>query len=100
MNVDWTKLTLDLKDEALVALDGFIAGEAADLQTFGRAIAEDLVRAAREQNEELIKELGHQLQVLAEIGRIRLVAASWDQVTKILLTIGRVAMKTLLAAVV
>lgn len=96
---NWTQLADDLKVEALLGLDGLIEGAKADLEEYGKVIAADLVRAVKEQRQDLLQELGHQLEVLAEVHRIRLVAASWAQVTNVLMTIGRVAMKVALAAI-
>lgn len=97
--INWAQLADDLKVEVLAGLDGLIDGAKADLEEFGKAIALDLVRAAREQRQDLLSELGHQLQALAETHRIRLVNATWTQVGNVLTTIGRVAMKMAIAAI-
>jgi hypothetical protein len=81
-------------------LDGLIQGAKEDLEEFGKAIAADLIRAVREKREDLLGELGHQLEVIAEINRIRLVNTTWAQISSIVQLVGRVAIKTVIAAVV
>jgi len=98
LKVDWDKLAADLKVEALAGLDGLVDGAKSDLEEFGKAIAKDLVNAAKSGDEADLKELGHQLQALGEVNRIRLVNASWEKVSNVLQLVGRVALKTLLAA--
>lgn len=100
MNFDWTKLVGDLKDQFLDAGKDLLEGAKADLEAYGRAIAEDLVRAAREGREDIIAELGHQTQALGESNRIRAVNAAWDQVTRIVTTIGLTALKVVAAAAI
>lgn len=96
---DWNQLASGLKEEALTGLQGLVDGAKEDLQAFGQAIATDLIRAVREKREDLLSELGHQLQVLAEVNRIRLVNATWAQITSIVMVVGRVAMKMAIAAI-
>ncbi len=98
--VNWDALAQDLEGEVLDGLKDLVDGAEADLKEFGAAIARDLVRAVREKREDLIRELGHQLEALAEINRIRLVNATWAQVTNILVIVGRVALKAIAAAAV
>lgn len=100
INVDWDGLAAELKDEVLEGMKPYLEGAQDDLKTFGAAIAKDLIRAVREKRDDLVKELGHQLEGLAEINRIRLVNASWEQVKNILEIVARVAMKALAAAAV
>lgn len=96
---NWTQLADDLKVEALSGLDGLIDGAKEDLEAFGKDIANDLIRAVKEKRQDLLSELGHQLEVLAEVNRIRLVNATWAQVTNVVMVVGRVAMKMALAAI-
>jgi len=96
---NWTQLAEDLKVEALAGLDGLISGAKEDLEEFGKAIALDLVRAAREQRQDILLELGHQLMALGEAQRITLVNATWAQVSNVLTVIGRVAIKMAMAAI-
>lgn len=100
INIDWAGLAGDLKNEVIAGLRGVVDGTAEDLRTFGLQIGMDLVRAVREKREDLIEEVKHQAQVLAEVQRIRLVAASWDEVGRIIAVAGRVAMKALAAVAV
>ncbi len=95
LKVDYESLTLELKGEVVEGLKGLVDGAEADLREFGLAIAADLVRAVGAKDEALLAELQHQLPVLAEINRIRLVNATWEQVYAVLSIIGRVALKTL-----
>lgn len=96
---NWDQLAGDLKVELLDGIKGLVSGAKADLEEFGRAIAQDMVRAVREKDEALLKELGHQLEALGEVNRIRAVNATWEQVSNIAIMVGRVALKTALAAV-
>lgn len=96
--VDWEGLALELRGEVLEGIKPFVEGAQEDLREFGAAIAKDMVRAVRERREDLIRELGHQLEVLGELNRIRLVNASWAQIGNILAVVGRVAMKAIAAA--
>lgn len=98
--VDWEGLALELKGEVLEGVKPYVDGAQEDLQEFGTAIARDLVRAVREKREDLIRELGHQVQGVAEINRIRLVNATWAQIQNVIALVGRVAMKAIAAAAV
>lgn len=95
IDVDWDGLTGDLKDEVVAGLKGLVDGAKEDLQEFGSAIAKDLVRAVREKREDLLEELGDQIEGLAELNRIRAVNATWAQVKNFVAIVGRVAMKAI-----
>jgi len=96
---NWTQLADGLKVELLDGVKDLVSGAKADLEEFGKAIAQDMIRAVRDGNQDLLKELGHQLEVIAEANRIRAVNATWAQVANIVQIVGRVAMKAVLAAV-
>jgi hypothetical protein len=98
--INWDDLALELRGEVLEGIKPYVEASEEDLRTYGTLIALDLVRAAREGNEALLSELGHQLQGLAEIHRIRTVNASWAQIERIVALVGRVAMKAIAAAVI
>jgi len=100
ISVDWDSLALELKGEVLEGIKPFVDGAQADLKEFGTAIARDLIRAVREKREDLLQELGHQIEGIAEINRIRAVNATWAQIGNILAVVGRVAMKAIAAAAV
>lgn len=100
LKVNWEDLALELKGEALEAIKPYVEAAEADLREFGAAIARDMIRAVRERRQDLIEELGHQLEVLGEVNRIRLVNATWAQIGNILAVVGRVALKAIAAAAV
>lgn len=100
LKINWEDLALELRGDVLEGIKPFVEGVQEDLQQFGAAIAKDLVRAVRDKREDLLEELGDQLQGLAEVNRIRLVNASWAQIKNILAMAGRVAMKAIAAVAV
>jgi hypothetical protein len=98
--VDWEALALELRGEVIEGIKPYVEATEEDLRTYGTLIALDLVRAAREKREDIISEVGHQLQALGEIHRIRLVNAKWAAIERIIALVGRVAMKAIAAAAV
>lgn len=100
IEVNWDELAGELGGEVGAALRGLVAGAEEDLKEFGAAIAKDLVRAVRAGREDLQAELVDQARALAEIHRIHLVEAGWEEVTRVLAVVGRVVLKTLAVAAV
>lgn len=100
LNIKWDDLALELRGEVVEALTPYVEATEEDLRTYGTMIALDLVRAAREQREDILREVGHQLEALGEIHRIRAVNATWAQIKNIVAIVGRVAMKAIAAAVI
>lgn len=98
--VDWEALALELRGEVIEGIKPYVEASEEDLRTYGTVIALDLVRAAREKREDLLKELGHQVLALGEIHRIRAVNATWAQIERIIALVGRVAMKAIAAAAI
>ncbi len=72
-------------------LTELVEGAAADLKTYGTAIAADMIAALRAGDTELRAELSDQLRALGEVHRIRLVQAQWDTLNRVLTAVMRVA---------
>jgi len=100
LKFNWDGLALELRGEVIEAIKPYVEATEEDLRTYGALIALDLVRAAREKREDILREVGHQLEALGEIHRIRAVNATWAQINNIIAIVGRVAMKAIAAAAV
>jgi hypothetical protein len=81
--------------ESVEALKGFVLGEVEDLKAFAQEISADFIRAAKEGRADITKELGHQIEALAEAKRLKAKGFAWDQLLKIVLSIARVAVQAM-----
>ena len=97
--IDWDALALELRGEVIEGIKPFVEASEEDLRKYATLIAFDLMRAAREKREDILLEVGHQVEALGEINRIRAVNATWAQISNIIAVVGRVALKAIAAAV-
>lgn len=72
LQVDWSRVQLDLATMLKGELNGVLAGTADDLNNFALAISNDMTRAIREGRADLISELKGQARLLIEMNRLRL----------------------------
>lgn len=83
-------------------LSDVIDGAADDVQRFAQSIARDTLMALQEPNVErrtaMLEELRAQVRGLAELNRIRVNAAAWDTVNRILTVATTVAVNVLTRA--
>ncbi len=93
MPFDFDGLVGSVADAVKASLRGVLDGAERDLQTFGIAIANDLVAAARSGEAALVDECVHQAKTLAEVQRLRAVREAWETVEAVVRATG----KTLLA---
>lgn len=91
--IDLKALAKTLGGDLVDSLEGFVTTEAGgDLRVWGEAIMLDGLRAVQENKPELLAELREQVKAVGEVERIRLVGFTWDQVTKWVFTLAKVAL--------
>ena len=75
-----------LGDNLAPLLARFLNGAKEDVQTFGRAIAEDVIRAGKSGDKKLTGQLLDQAKALLEVNRVRAVKGGWDGVRVVINT--------------
>jgi hypothetical protein len=93
--IDWKALKGELRDYVVDGFKDTMQSAEADLQAYGTAIANGLIIALRTGDLELAKELKAQVQVLAEIHRVKVtkkVAGMLDKFIDVGMRIGLAAM--------
>lgn len=105
MALDFNRFDLDtLRDELTDVLretfQGVADGAEADLEAFGKAIAEDTVKALQAENpEECYRQIRDQIKVLTEIHRVRLAGVHLELISRVVKVLGKAAMAGMLSAV-
>lgn len=82
-NVNWEALKGQLGQDLASALEGIVEGAVSDVQTFANQIASELVMAVQSEDQEAIVELRAQLDLIAEINRVRVSQAQVGMVLKV-----------------
>ena len=98
MKLDLEALEKSLGDSATALLKSVTVQGQGDLETFGKDIAKDMLRAVKDNRPKLKDELRAQITGLGELNRIRLNGVSWDWVSNALGIVTDVARGALLAA--
>lgn len=98
-SIDFDKVTDEIADLVTDALEETVDAASADLKTFGKDIARDIVMVIRSGDDSLLRSLKGQARMLAEINRIRLNRNSRALLNRILDVAARVGKVLLTAAV-
>lgn len=81
--IDLGKLQEDVKPVLASALSGIVEGAKEDIQQFAGEIGKDMLHAQLAGDDALVAQLLDQLEVLAEINRVRVEAHAWVVVKKV-----------------